>query len=377
MVEADAGKIGGDINHEFIVLAKEGESEIFTCACGYAANDERAESLGKTGAAEEPVLDSPQKVATPGQKTIEEVTAFLDAKPSQLVKTLLLKSGDKHVAALIGGDRTLSETKIAKVLEDPFVEPMGDEEIRSLTGAEVGYAGPVGLPAGTDIIADSLLDSYEGMIVGANETDAHLRGVKMGRDFQPTRTASISRAQDGDLCKKCGDGTLVVQRGIELGHIFKLGKKYSKSMKATFLDGEGSDRNFVMGCYGFGVSRTVAAAIEQHHDDKGIVWPKPITPFDVLILPLNVKDGDTWSTAEELYDRLSEAGFDVLMDDRDLRPGYKFNDADLIGIPVRITLGERNLKKKLIEIYYRSENRSELLPMDDIIPAIRRFYESA
>jgi prolyl-tRNA synthetase len=234
----------------------------------------------------------------------------------------------------------------------------------------------VGLPAGTEIIADSLLDSYEGMIVGANETDAHLRGVRMGRDFQPTRTASISRAQNGDLCKKCGEGSLVVQRGIELGHIFKLGKKYSSSMKATFLDGEGNDRNFVMGCYGFGVSRTVAAAVEQHHDDKGIVWPKPITPFDVIILPLNVKDDVTWSTAEELYGRLSEAGFDVLMDDRDLRPGHKFNDADLIGIPVRITLGERNLKKKLIEIYYRSEKRSELLPMEDIIPAIQRFYES-
>jgi prolyl-tRNA synthetase len=376
MVEADAGKIGGDVNHEFIVLAKEGESEIFTCTCGYAANDERAESLGKSAGAKEPVLDSPQRVATPGQKTIDEVTAFLSVQPSQLVKTLLLKSGDKNVAALIGGDRTLSETKIAKVLEDPFVEPMGDEEIRALTGAEVGYAGPVGLPEGTEIIADSLLDSYEGMVVGANQTDAHLRGVKLGRDFQPTRTASISRAQAGDRCKKCGEGELIVQRGIELGHIFKLGKKYSKSMKATFLDGEGNDRNFVMGCYGFGVSRTVAAAIEQHHDDKGIVWPKPITPFDVLILPLNVKDGDTWSTAEELYGRLNEAGFDVLMDDRDLRPGYKFNDADLIGIPVRITLGERNLKKKLIEIYYRSEKRSELLPMEDIIPAIRRFYES-
>ncbi len=376
MVEADAGKIGGDINHEFIVLAKEGESEIFTCSCGYAANDERAESRGKTGTAKEPVREKPERVATPGQKTIEEVTAFLGVQPSQLVKTLLLKSGDKNVAALIGGDRTLSETKITKILEDPFVEPMGDEDIRTLTGADVGYAGPVGLPAGTVIIADTLLDSYEGMVVGANETDAHLRGVKMGRDFQPTRTASISRAQAGDLCRKCGEGSLVVQRGIELGHIFKLGKKYSKSMKATFLDGEGNDKNFVMGCYGFGVSRTVAAAIEQHHDDKGIIWPKPITPFEVLILPLNVKDGETWKTAEELYERLCNAGFDVLLDDRDLSPGYKFNDADLIGIPVRITLGERNLKKKLIEIYYRREKQSELLPREEIVPAIRRFYES-
>jgi prolyl-tRNA synthetase len=377
MVEADAGKIGGDINHEFIVLAEEGESEIFLCTCGYAANDERAESLGMSTDAKEAVLDNPQLVSTPGQKTIDEVSAFLSVKPSQLVKTLLMKSGDKNIAALIGGDRTLSETKIAKVLEDPFVEAMGDEEIRALTQAEVGFAGPVALPQGTEIIADTLLESYEGMIVGANETDAHLRGVKMGRDFQPTRTASISRAQGGDVCKKCGEGTLIVQRGIELGHIFKLGTKYSNSMKATYLDGQGSDKNFVMGCYGFGVSRTVAAAVEQHHDDKGIVWPKPITPFDVLILPLNVKDSETWEIAEELYESLRGAAFDVLLDDRDLRPGYKFNDADLIGIPVRITLGERNLKKKLIEIYYRKEKRSELLPREDILPAIQSFYESS
>ncbi|NIM19776.1 MAG: proline--tRNA ligase [Candidatus Latescibacteria bacterium] len=375
MVEADAGKIGGDINHEFVVLAQEGESEIFSCSCGYAANDERAESLGRPAEVKEPVLDTPQKIKTPGQKTVEEVTAFLGAKPSQLVKTLLYKTSNKTVAALIGGDRTLSETKFSKIVGDPMIEPLSDEEIFELTGAEVGYSGPVGLPKDTMIIADTLLEEFQGMIVGANETDAHLRGVKMGRDFTPNASANISRARAGDRCPRCEKGTLSVQRGVELGHIFKLGTKYSESMGATYLDDDGKERPFIMGCYGFGVSRTVAAAIEQHHDEKGIIWPSSITPMHVLVLPVNIADAQTRNTAEMLYEDLRGAGFDVLLDDRDLRPGYKFKDADLIGIPLRITLGERNLKKGMIEIYYRREDRSELVRKKDVIHTIQRFYE--
>ncbi len=374
MVEADAGKIGGDVNHEFVVLTEEGESAIFTCKCGYAANDESAISLGKPAAAREPVLDSPKRVETPGQKTVDEVTAFLKADACQLVKTLLFKSCGKIVAALIGGDRTLSEVKLAKVLEDPYVEPCGDEDIQNLTQAAVGFAGPVGLPAGTQIIADTLLDTYEGMIVGANETDAHLRGVKMGRDFKPTRVESIILAEDGDFCSRCSTGKLVMQRGVELGHIFKLGTKYSDSMKATFLDSQGRERSFIMGCYGFGVSRAVAAAVEQHHDRKGIVWPRSITPIHAIILPVDYKEPSTHEMAETLYEELREAGFDVLLDDRDLRAGPKFNDAELIGIPIRITLGERNLKKGLIEVYFREEDRADLIPKEEVIPLLKEFY---
>jgi prolyl-tRNA synthetase len=376
MVEADAGVIGGDVNHEFVVLADEGESCIFSCECGYAANDESAVSLGRRITAKEPVQDSPELVQTPGQKTVEEVTAFLKAEAGQLVKTLLYKSNDRLVAALIGGDRTLSETKLAKVLQDPYLEPCGDQDIEESTGAAVGFAGPVGLPEGTEIIADPMLDRYEGMIVGSNQTDAHLRGVKMGRDFKPTRRDSIALAEDGDFCNRCSSGKLVMQRGVELGHIFKLGTKYSDSMKATFLDAQGSEKSFIMGCYGFGVSRAVAAAVEQHHDQKGIVWPRSITPVHAIILPVDYNSEATRQMADTLYEELQEAGFDLLLDDRDLRAGPKFNDADLIGIPVRITLGERNLSKGLIEIYFRESDRSELVPKKEVIGLIRDFYST-
>jgi len=376
MVEADAGAIGGDVNHEFIVFADEGESEIFTCPCGYTANAERAESLGKPLTTRESALESPELVETPGQKTIDEVSSFLRVDPSQLVKTLLYRSGGVVIAALIPGDRVLNETKLAKLLENPQFEPLTEEEIEKLTGAVVGYAGPVGLPTDTRVIADTLLDDYEGMVVGANRTDAHFRGVKMGRDFNPTQKASISQVEPGDTCKRCGKGELVSRRGVELGHIFKLDTKYSKSMRATFLDAEGKEREFIMGCYGFGVSRAVAAAIEAHHDDVGIVWPPSITPFHAIILPVNAGDESTMEVAEDLYSELIGGGWDILLDDRDVRAGFKFKDADLIGIPIRITLGERNLKDGKIEIHYRKERRSELVERGSVAAVLDRFYAS-
>jgi prolyl-tRNA synthetase len=374
MVEADAGKIGGDVNHEFVVLADAGEGEIFVCECGYAANSERAGSLGKSRSATEPVLDAPERVETPGKKTVDEVTRFLGVSPSQLVKTLLYRSGDEAVAVLIPGERTLNETKLAKLLDDPWVEPLGDTDITELTGAEVGYAGPVGLPKGTKIIVDTLLDQYEGMIVGANETDAHYRGVKLGRDFAPSFTEQISLAEDGDTCKRCGKSKLEMRRGVELGHIFKLDTKYSKAMNATFLDQDGKEQHFVMGCYGFGVSRMVAAAIEANHDDKGIRWSPALTPYHAIILPINVSDERTMEVAEALYAGLREAGWDILLDDRDVRAGFKFKDADLVGVPLRITLGERNLKDNKIEIYYRLEDRSATFDPDAVGKALEDFY---
>jgi len=374
-VEADAGAIGGDVNHEFIVLSEQGESAIFRCPdCGYAANDEKAESRGQTLAGLEPVLDAPQRVETPGQTTIEEVSGFLDVPQAHLVKTLLYNSGGNAVAALLPGDRQLNEVKLAKVLQDPFVELMSDEDVEELTGASVGYAGPVGLPASVRIVADPLLENYEGMVVGANETDAHYRGVKMGRDFEPGEISTITIAQADDMCGNCGKGKLFVQRGVELGHIFKLDVKYSTSMNATFLDAEGQEHPFIMGCYGFGVSRAVAAAIEQHFDDKGIVWPKAITPYQAIVLPIKLDEGSTRDVSERLYTDLQDAGIDVLFDDRDLRPGVKFKDAELIGIPIRLTVGERNLKDGNIEVYYRAEDRSEMVKVDDIVDLVSAFY---
>jgi len=374
MVEADAGKIGGDVNHEFVALADEGESEIFICSCGYAANAERAEGDGKPLLVKEPVLDAPKSIDTPGKKTVEEVSSFLDVSPAQLVKTLLFRSDKGLVAALIPGERTLNETKMTKILEDPYVEPLGDDEILELTGAQVGFAGPVALPEGTRIIADTLLEKYDGMIVGANQTDTHLRGVKMGRDFIPSMTEHVSLAKDGDTCHRCGKSPLELRRGVELGHIFKLDTKYSKAMNATFLDRDGKEQHFVMGCYGFGVSRMVAAAIEAHHDDRGIRWPAALTPFHTVILPINVSDERTMEVAESLYAGLRAAGWDVLLDDRDVRAGFKFKDSDLIGVPLRITLGERNLKDNKIEIYYRLEDRSETVDPTEVEAVLEAFY---
>jgi prolyl-tRNA synthetase len=374
MVEADAGVIGGDVNHEFIVFTDEGESEIFNCTCGYTANSERAESAGKPLTSKEPVNEEPSLVETPGQKTIDEVSEFLESDPSHLVKTLLFRSGKQVVAALIPGDRNLNEIKLMKLLGDPEVRTLDDAEILEVTGAPVGFSGPVGLPKDTRIIADVLLDGYDGMIVGANQNDAHLRGVKMGRDFVADEKAAISDVQAGDTCARCGKGELVTRRGVELGHIFKLGIKYSKSMNATYLDRDGKDHEFIMGCYGFGVSRAVAAAVEANHHDKGIVWPRSITPFHAIILPINVSDDHTMEVAESLYSELSGAGFDVLLDDRDLRAGFRFKDADLVGVPLRITLGERNLKQNKIEIYYREEDNSELVDRDAVTGLIETYY---
>jgi len=374
-VEAESGAIGGDVNHEFIVLSDEGESVIFRCECGYAANDERAEGLGSKLAEMEPVQDAPEKVDTPGKTTIEEVTGFLGVSPSRLVKTLLYKSNGRVIAALVPGERQLNEIKLAKALGDPQAELLGDDEIERVTGARVGYAGPVGLPKDVHIVADPLLDDYDGMIVGANETDAHLRGVKIGRDFEPHDREPLSEALPGDLCKACGKGKLYIQRGSELGHIFKLDTKYSTSMNATFLDTNGKENPFVMGCYGFGVSRTVAAAIEQHHDDKGIVWPPSITPFHAIVLPVNTADYNALEPAEALYDRLVGEGMDVLLDDRDLRPGPKFMDSELLGIPLRITLGERNLKNGNVELYFRQEDRKDVVALGDVVGLVKRFYE--
>jgi prolyl-tRNA synthetase len=376
MVQAESGAIGGDVNHEFIVLADQGESVMFRCpSCGYAANDERAESAGPAVREQEEGTEA-QEVATPGKHTVEEVSLMFGVSPMRLVKTLLFKSGEKVIAALVPGERELNEIKFARVSGDPDARLLTDEEILALTGAPVGFAGPVGLSHAVEIIADPLLAGYDGMIVGANKKDAHLRGVKMGRDFTAARTAPMAMAAAGDRCARCNDGELVLQRGVEIGHIFKLDTKYSAAMKATYLDGDGKDKFFIMGCYGFGVSRAVAAAIEQHHDERGILWPKALAPFDAILLPVNLSDDQTVSEMERLYAGLREVGLDILLDDRDLRPGPKFKDADLVGVPVRVTLGERNLKAGNAEVYYRLEDRTDIVPLGDVVDTVKRYYAS-
>ena len=373
MVEADTGVIGGAESHEFMVLAQSGESEILSCdACGYAANAERAET--RLPAFDNPAASGPPKeIATPGKKSVEDVTRFLGVGAQALGKTLLYKIADRDHAVLIPGSRDLNEAKFARIAGTTLFRMLDDAEVRTLTGADVGFAGPVGLPRGTPILADQSLRGVKSLITGANRTDAHLSGVVPERDFAVQIWGDLILARAGDACPRC-NGTLQSSRGIEAGHIFKLGTKYSEKMGATFLDETGSERPFVMGCYGFGITRLIAAAIEQHHDADGICWPRAIAPFDVVVLPLNVAHAETMQVAESTYAALCQAGVDALLDDRDLRPGAKFKDADLIGIPTRVTIGERGLRDDALEIRDRRTANVVTAPRHDLAAAVLRVH---
>ncbi len=354
-VTADSGAIGGDVTHEFMVFAETGESRVFACKCGYAATEERAEGgIEKRAADEEPL--PLEKVSTPGMKTVEEVTAFLRKEPWRLLKTIIYNSDGEYVAVLMRGDREINEAKLAKVLGSSSLELAEPEEILKVSGGPLGFSGPVGLK-GVRIIADRSVSDMVNMVTGANEADAHFVNVNLGRDFEPAEFHDLLQVAEGDTCMKCGE-MLTSWRGIEVGQIFKLGTKYSTAMRAHFLDETGTERPFIMGCYGIGITRTVAAAIEQNSDDDGIFWPISIAPFEVHILPTNMSDPDLVATADEIYRGLLDRGVEVIMDDREERPGGKFKDADLIGVPIRITVGERGMKDGVVEIRLRETGKT-------------------
>jgi prolyl-tRNA synthetase len=354
-VTADSGAIGGDVTHEFMVFADTGESQVFACKCGYAATEERAEGEIVSHPADEKQRDL-EKVSTPGMKTVEEVTAYLEKEPWHLLKTILYNSDDQLVAVLMRGDREINEAKLNKVLGSTVLELATPEEIMKATGGPLGFSGPVGL---TDIrvIADNSVSGMTNMVTGANEADTHLANVNLGRDFEVSEFHDLVQAVEGDRCKKCGE-ELTSWRGIEVGQIFKLGTKYSTSMKAQFLDDKGTEHPFIMGCYGIGITRTVAAAIEQNSDDDGIFWPISIAPFEVHVLPTNMSDKALVEAAENIYRGLLDRGVEVIMDDREERPGGKFKDADLIGTPIRITVGERGMKEGIVEIRLRESGET-------------------
>ncbi len=369
IVEADSGYIGGEESHEFMVLAGNGESTILSSDCGYAVNRERAVAKEDPGSRRgEKPGGAFREVSTPDMATIEEVSGFLGVDPASLVKTLLYRTGDGTVALLIPGDREVNDIKLVKVSGDPDIRFLTPEEIEGVTGAPVGFSGPVGLPDEVEIVADPLIEMYDSMIVGANKKDAHLTGVVAGRDFKVDRREDLVWAREGDMCPKCGE-PLEMSRGVEVGHIFKLGDKYSSSMDATFIDEKGEVHPFVMGCYGFGISRMAAAAIEQHHDEDGIVWPESITPMDLLILPVNVNDEDVLETAIRLERELEERGIDVLVDDRDQSPGVKFKDSDLLGIPLRLTIGKK-LKEGKVELFHRASREIEEIPVEKALDVV-------
>lgn len=354
-VEADTGNIGGSSSHEFMVLAASGEDAIVSCdSCDYAANVEKAQvrlPAGPRPAATQAL----ELVATPGRKTVEEVAAFLGIELQRLVKTLLLQTDSgERLAVLLRGDHSLNTIKLCRLLGCQQVQLLDESEVQQLSGAPAGFAGPLGLAC--RIIADRELSLLADFVVGANQADHHYRGVNLERDLQIGAFADLRQAQAGDGCPRCA-GHLQAWRGIEVGHVFKLGTKYSEALGATVLNAEGREEPLVMGCYGIGIGRTVASAIEQNHDENGIIFPMPIAPYQVLIVLLNPKEDAAREAAQQLYDQLLQAGVEVLFDDRDERPGSKFKDADLLGIPLRVTVGGRSLKEGVIEVQARADGQ--------------------
>lgn len=367
-VEADTGLIGGSSSHEFMVLADTGEETVVYSDTGsYAANVERAE-VAPPNERDESILRPLTSVATPNRRTVDDVTAFLKITPRQLVKTLLYTTGREDVAVLVRGDHEVNEIKLKRLLGVPDLEMAGPEKVQALTGAPVGFAGPVGLK-GIKILADQAVTHMRNFVVGANQADAHLVDVNEGRDFTIDMVGDLRNAKAGDVAPH-GGGTLQVAKGIEVGHVFMLGTKYSDAMAATFLDAQGRERPAVMGCYGIGIGRTAAASIEQNHDAKGIVWPTPIAPFHVHLLPVS-QSPPVAELAGRLYQSLTEAGIEVLWDDRDERAGVKFNDADLIGAPLHLVLGDKGLAQGIVELKTRRTGQTARVAPDQVIAAIR------
>jgi prolyl-tRNA synthetase len=371
-VEAETGLIGGSFSHEFMVLADTGEETIVSCTkCSYAANIEKADfrrpPAGTTTPA--PTIQKPfRKVLTPGMRTVEEVTRFLNVSPKDLIKTLIFDSDKGCVAALVRGDHEISDRKMKIVLGTQELQLAGDRQIEEVTRSPKGFAGPIGLTI--PVIADLDIQGMVNFVTGGNEKDTHLVDVNTDRDFQVTQFADIRSFTLGDRCPLCGEDVRT-DKGIEVGHTFKLGTKYSKAMSATYLDDQGKEREFVMGCYGIGVGRTVAAAIEQSYDANGVIFPMPIAPFHVLLLPVNIKMELLRETAEQIYKDLLDQQVEVLFDDREETPGVKFKDADLLGIPLRITLGDKNLKKGLVEIKTRKTGDVLLIKKEETVSKVK------
>ena len=366
-VEADTGSIGGNFSHEFMVLADTGEDTIATCqACEYAANMEKAEvvvPVDKCDCGHD--CEATTLMSTPGTHTVEELCAFLGVEPAAIIKTLLFDVDGAPVAALVRGDRELNEIKLKNHLNAQDVKLATPEQVVAWTGAPVGFAGPVGLKApGIKIIADRELDFDCGWITGANQGDHHLRNVDLRRDVTVDAYTDLRNITEADKCPRCG-GDIKLRRGIEVGHVFKLGLKYSKAMNAVFLDENGKEQIMIMGCYGIGVSRIVASAIEQNHDDDGIKFPPSIAPYEVALLSLGGKDAEVAEAADKLYAELTASGIEVLYDDRDERPGVKFKDADLLGMPMQLVLGGKGLKNGIIEAKDRRTGEKCELKLDD------------
>ena len=368
MVEADSGAIGGKDSHEFMIIAETGEDEIIYCSkCNYAANSERASFAKNKPDTEESLLPL-EEVSTPRKKTIEEVADFLGVPKNKTLKAIFYSADGEVVFATIRGDLEVNELKLMNALKCVNLDLATDDEVKA-SGLVAGSASAVGL-SGIKVIADDSITQGNNFVVGANKPDAHLKNANYPRDFNVDTMIDIALAQAGYECPKCG-GELLSTRGIEVGHLFKLGIIFSEKLGAAFLDQDGSQKPVVMGCYGIGLGRLLAAAVEQNHDEKGIVWPRSIAPYGIYLCALSTNDEQVSQTADKLYSELTLAGFEVLLDDRDESAGIKFNDADLIGIPLRVVISPRNLKQGCVEIKKRNEKEAVLVPLEEVQEKLR------
>ena len=368
-VQADSGTIGGSFSHEFAVLADSGEDEIGFCEeCGYASNMELAESRPGIASTPSNGTEEIKEIHTPGKKSVEEVSAFLGLPSEQIVKTILLENENGLVAGLVRGDHEINPVKMKNLIGCEWLLPAAEKTIDEKLGLPCGYIGPVEL--GIPIYADQEITNLQCFVTGANKTDTHFTGVQAQRDLKIKGYGDLRRILADDPCPKCDDGKYQIKRGIEVGHIFILGTKYSEAMKAVFLDSNGKENPMIMGCYGIGVGRTAAACIEQNHDEKGIVWPVNLAPFEVIIIPVNFKNEALKSTCEAIYSQLLEMGVEAILDDRQDRLGVKLKDADLIGIPLQIIVGPKNLEEDKVEIKIRKTQESQLHPYPQIIKDI-------
>jgi prolyl-tRNA synthetase len=373
MVEADSGAIGGKESHEFMVITDSGEDEIIYCSnCGYAANAEKAQSV-KQRANSEASLPL-EEIATPNCQTIDEVASFVGVPPSQTLKAVFYSADGEFIFVVIRGDLEVNETKLRNALNCTELRLATESEVAN-TGVVAGFASPIGVK-GVKVVADDSITLGSNFIAGANKPGYHFKNVNYPRDFQVDLIADIALARSGDSCPKCGT-RLSSAHGIEVGHIFKLGTFISEKMGASFLDKDGVSRPIIMGCYGIGLGRLLAAIVEQSHDDKGIIWPLSVTPYQVYLCPLYSDNPEVVAAAEDVYQKLEKGGIEVLFDDRSESPGVKFNDADLLGIPLRLTLSPRTLQKQSIEAKWRTEREAQFLPLKGVAGEIKKLLSEA
>ncbi len=372
-VDAATGAIGGDKSHEFQVLAESGEDLILSCSkCDYAANEEKARTKVPEVKNDPACFKPLEKVHTPDKKSVEEVAAFLNLPVERFIKSMIYLVDDEPVLVMVRGDREVNEAKIQAHLHANKVELAPDALVEEVTGAKVGFAGPVGLKRKIKMVADYGVMGTTNGVTGACLTDHHVLNLNAGRDFTPDVVGDFIKTRAGEPCPKC-DGVLEAYRGIEVGQVFFLGTKYSEKMNCCFIDADGKERPAIMGCYGIGVGRTMSAAIEQNHDEYGIVWPMAIAPYEAVVLPLQMNKKEVVEAGEKLYAELTAAGIETILDDRDERAGFKFNDADLIGYPVQVVIGGKSLEKGMVEVKIRRTGEKKELPIAEVVKFVEEF----